>query len=173
MDNLAFCSDPNTWQENEDAYDELEFKWKQSHKTFDKLLKQVTGMSNTSTEAFKTMKELRDKLKSDIATISQDITNIQKVQDCLNAAQIALEKTGDKKNSFANFTQSETITLDKIVPADYYSTVCTTHLLQDIVCHDDCGLEFTEQTGDTEVFSSCACMSDDGSCTECDCGPER
>ena len=172
MDNQAFCSDPYTWQENEDAYEELEFKWKRSHKTFDKLLKQITEMSNTSTEAFKTMKELRNKLKADIATISQDITNIQKVQDSLNAAKIALEKTGDQRNSFANYIHTETITLDKIVSADYYSTVCTTHLLKDIICHEDCGLEFTEESGDTSIFSDCACMEDD-SCTECNCGPER
>jgi predicted CopG family antitoxin len=172
MDNQAFCSDPKTWQIDEDAYEELQLKWKQSHRTFDNLLKHITEMSNTSTQSFKNMKDLRNQLKADIATICQDIANIQKVQDSLDAAQKAAQKTGNQRNSFANYSKAETITLKTIVPATYHSTVCTTHLPQDIICHQHCGLEFTQQSGN-DYFSGCACMGGGKTCTKCECGPHR
>ncbi|CAG8587008.1 2974_t:CDS:2 [Paraglomus occultum] len=102
---------------------------------------------------------------------NKDIANIQQIQDALDAAQQALQVTGDQKNSFANYTKSETITLKKIVPANYHSTVCVTHLREDIICHDGCGLEFTDTSG-TDYFRHCLCIGSDSICTQCGCGPE-
>ncbi|PKB93224.1 hypothetical protein RhiirA5_441966, partial [Rhizophagus irregularis] len=37
-----------------------------------------------------------------------------------------------------------------------------------IICHENCGLEFTGGSG-TTTFNSCACMGGDGKCTKCGC----
>ncbi|CAG8553431.1 7482_t:CDS:2 [Acaulospora morrowiae] len=171
MDNQAFGTDPQIWKNDFEERKLVQIHWSQSFRTIDDLLRTITELSNTSTDAFKRMKALRDKIKTEITKITQDIANIQQVQDALDAAQQALQVTGDQKNSFANYTKTENITLKKIVPASYHSTVCVTHLREDIICHDHCGLEFKD-TSDTSHFRHCACMGDDVMCTECGCGPQ-
>jgi hypothetical protein len=172
MDNQAFCTDPHVWKDDEDERHTVQFHWDKSIRTIDSLLMAITEMSSTSTQAFENMKNYRDKIKSEIARVTQDIANIQKVQDSLDAAQRALQNSGDKKNSFSNFVTSETMTLTKIVGASYHSTVCTLHLKSNIICHDNCGLEFQNSSG-TDHFKYCACMGSNDICDECGCGPLR
>ena len=132
----------------------------------------IIELYSTSIQALINMKNLRNRIKSEITKVTQDITNIQKVQDSLDAAQKALQKTGNKKKSFANYTKTETIKLKKIVNADYHSTVCTLHLKQNIICHDRCGLEFMHSSG-TDHFVNCYCMGPNNICNQCKCGPRR
>ncbi|PKC50178.1 hypothetical protein RhiirA1_489064, partial [Rhizophagus irregularis] len=77
MDNQIFCADPQIWLNDEDEYSTVKHQWDKSFKTFSNLLKIITEMNATSTEAFTTMRELRNKIKSEIVTISQTTTNIQ------------------------------------------------------------------------------------------------
>ncbi|GBC06346.1 hypothetical protein RclHR1_06780010 [Rhizophagus clarus] len=170
MDNQAFCTDPQVWKNDEDERPNVQFNWDKSFKTIDNLLMAITEMSSTSTQAFQNMKNYRDRIKSEIAKVTQDIANIQKVQDSLDAAQKALQKTGDQKKSFANYTETESIKIKKIVNASYHSTVCALHLKDNIICHNHCGLEF-ENTSGTNYFSSCSCMGPNGLCSKCGCGP--
>src|SRR6266542_721045 len=137
MDNQAFCTDPQIWKNDDDERPTVQYHWDKSLRTIDNLLISITEMSSTSTQAFEKMRNYRDKIKSEITKVTQDIANIQKVQDSLDAAQKALQKTGDQKKSFANYTKTETIKLKKIVKADYHSTVCTLHLKENIICHDN------------------------------------
>ncbi|CAB4490857.1 hypothetical protein RhiirA1_524305 [Rhizophagus irregularis] len=170
MDNQVFCTDPQIWLNDEDEYSIVEHQWNKSFKTFDNLLKMITEMNATSTKAFTTMRDLRNKIKSEIATISQTTTNIQQIQDKLEAAYKALQKTGDKRNSFSNYTRTKTITVTNPVKMsnNTKNTVCTTHQRSGIICHENCGLEFTGGSG-TTTFNSCACMGGDGKCTKCGC----
>ncbi|GBC49656.2 uncharacterized protein OCT59_000121 [Rhizophagus irregularis] len=168
MDNQVFCTDPQIWLNDEDEYSIVQHQWNKSFKTFDNLLKMITEMNATSTKAFTEMRDLRNKIKSEIATISQTTTNIQQIQDKLEAAYIALQKTGDKKNSFSNYTTTETITITVPVETSIINTVCTTHQRSGIICHKDCGLEFTGNSGTTN-FNGCYCMGSDNKCTECGC----
>ncbi|GBB85365.1 hypothetical protein RclHR1_11910001 [Rhizophagus clarus] len=170
MDNQAFCTNPQIWKNDEDERPNVQYNWDKSLKTIDNLLMTITEMSSTSTQAFQNMKNYRDRIKSEITKVTQDIANIQKVQDSLDAAQKALQKTGDQKKSFANYTKTESIKLKKIVNASYHSTVCTLHLKDNIICHDHCGLEFKNTSG-TNHFSGCYCMGSNGLCKECGCGP--
>lgn len=174
MDNQSFCNDPNKWAEDEDAYDEMQWKWNQSLRTIDKLLTQIANMANITTQSFTNMKELRNELKAQLAIICQDIANIQKVQNSLDGAQKALKTSDDQKKQFSNYTKNETLTLNKIVAANYHSTVCTTHMPQNIICHQGCGLEFREQLG-ANHFSGCWCMNRGRIVTYriCGCGPYK
>ena len=174
MDNQAFCTDPRVWKDDEDERHTVQFHWDKSIRTIDSLLKTVTELSSTSTQAFENMKNFRDKIKSEIARVTQDIANIQQLQDSLDAAQKALQKTGDQKKSFANYTKTETIKLKEIKnDASYHSTVCTIHLTKgNIICHDHCGLEFTQSSGNN-YFGGCYCMGPDKKCRHCGCGPLR
>ncbi|PKC61493.1 hypothetical protein RhiirA1_524304 [Rhizophagus irregularis] len=173
MDNQVFCTDPQIWLNDEDEYSIVEHQWNKSFKTFDNLLKMITEMNATSTKAFTTMRDLRNKIKSEIATISQTTTNIQQIQDKLEAAYKALQKTGDKRNSFSNYTRTKTITVTNPVKMsnNTKNTVCTTHQRSGIICHENCGLEFTSSSG-TNTFSGCAVcalMVSDGKCAKCGC----
>ncbi|CAB4389893.1 unnamed protein product [Rhizophagus irregularis] len=170
MDNQAFCTNPQIWKNDEDERPNVQFNWDKSARTIDNLLMSITELSSTSTQAFQNMKNYRDKIKSEITKVTQDIANIQQVQDSIDAAQKALQKTGNQKNNFANYTKTETIKLKKIVNASYHSTVCILHLKDSIVCHDNCGLEFNNSSG-TSYFSGCFCMGSDGICNQCGCGP--
>ncbi|GBB99715.1 hypothetical protein RclHR1_03600011 [Rhizophagus clarus] len=170
MDNQVFCADPQIWLNDEDEYSTVKHQWDKSYKTFDNLVKIITEMSATSTKAFTTMKELRDKIKSEIVTISQTTTNIQKIQDKLEAAYMALKKTGIQRDSFANYTTTETITVQKPVQLDTKNTLCTTHMREGIICHENCRLEFTHESG-TNNFIHCRCMGTDGKCSVCGCEP--
>ncbi|RGB32832.1 hypothetical protein C1646_762420 [Rhizophagus diaphanus] len=173
MDNQVFCTDPQIWLNDEDEYSFVQHQWNKSFKTFDNLLKMITEMNATSTKAFATMRDLRNKIKSEIATISQTTTNIQQIQDNLEAAYKALQKTGDKRNSFSNYTRTKTITVTNSVKMsnNTKNTVCTTHQRSGIICHENCGLEFTSSSG-TFTFSGCAVcarMVSDGKCAKCGC----
>jgi hypothetical protein len=172
MDNRAFCTDPRVWNDDDSERHLVQIHWDNSIKTIDNLLMEVTQLSSTSTQAFENMKKLRDSIKSGIAKVIQDIANIQKVRENLDAAQKALQQNGDKKKSFANYTTTQSITLKKIVPASYYSTLCSRHFTDDIVCHDNCGLEFQNASG-TNHFKDCACMGSNQLCKQCGCGPQR
>ena len=173
MDNQAFCTDPRIWKDDKEERDTVQNNWDKSIRTINSLLMTITELSSTSTKAFEDMKNYRDRIKSEIARVTQDIANIQQVQDSLDAAQKALQKTGDQKKSFANYTKTETIKLKEIVRASYHSTVCTIHLTKgDIICHDGCGLEFTKNSG-TDYFRSCYCMGSNDKCNVCGCGPHR
>jgi hypothetical protein len=173
MDNQAFCTDPRIWKHDEEERCTVQHNWDKSIRTIDNLLMTVTEMSSTSTKAFEDMRNFRDRIKSEIARVTQDIANIQQVQDSLDFAQQALQKTGDQKKSFSNYTKTETIKLKKIVNASYHSTVCTIHLTKgNIICHDNCGLEFKNNSG-TDYFKGCYCMGPDKKCKICGCGPLR
>ncbi|CAG8615817.1 6830_t:CDS:2, partial [Scutellospora calospora] len=113
MDNQFFCTNPQVWKDDDDERITVEFNWKKSNNTINKLLETIADLSSTSTKAFENMKEFRNRIKSEIVKVTQDIANIQKVQDSLEAAQKALQKTGNQKNSFANYTKSESITIKK------------------------------------------------------------
>ncbi|CAG8535757.1 7569_t:CDS:2 [Ambispora leptoticha] len=171
MDNQAFCTNPEIWKDDESERHTVQFHWDKSIKTIGNLLKEITKLSATSTQAFENMRDFRNKIKSEIVKVTQDIANIQKVQDALDAAQKALQKTGDQKKSFANYTKTESIKLKKIVRVDYHSTVCTLHLTKDIVCHEGCGLSEVTVSG-TDHFLSCYCMGSNQLCKECGCGPK-
>ncbi|CAG8789804.1 10457_t:CDS:2, partial [Dentiscutata erythropus] len=125
-------------------------------------------MSATSTQAFETMRQYRNKIKSEIVKVTQDIANIQQIQDRLEVAQKALQKTDDQKKAFSNYTTSETITLRKIVNADFHSTVCTLHLKDNLICHENCELEMESASGN-DHFAACSYMGC-GRCLVCDCG---
>ncbi|CAG8610675.1 21950_t:CDS:2, partial [Gigaspora rosea] len=170
MDNQFFCTDPEVWKDDEDERFNVEHHWTKSINTINRLLETITDLSSTSTKAFENMRDYRNKIKSEIAKVTQDIANIQKVQDCLEAAQKALQKSGNQKNSYANYTKTETITLDKIVNSSYHSTVCTLHLKDNIICHDHCSLEMESSSG-TDHFVGCACMGSNNICNHCNCGP--
>ncbi|CAG8444966.1 14445_t:CDS:2 [Acaulospora morrowiae] len=170
MDNQAFCTNPQVWKHDEDERHTVQFHWDKSIRTIDNLLVSITELSSTSTQAFEQMKSYRNKIKSEIAKVTQDISNIQQVQDSLEAAQKALQKTGDKKNSFSNYTKTETMSIKKFVNVDYYSTVCTLHFKNEIICHQNCGLEFESNHG-TDHFRWCSCMGSNYLCIECGCGP--
>ncbi|RIB17851.1 hypothetical protein C2G38_2186207 [Gigaspora rosea] len=169
MDNQAFCSDPSIWKNDEDEREVVELNWDRSFRAINDLLETVTDMSATSTQAFETMRQYRNKIKSEIAKVTQDIANIQQVQDRLEAAQRALQKTEDQKAAFANYTTTETITLKKIVQSNFHSTVCTLHLTDNIICHEGCGLEMLSSSG-TDHFLGCYCMSGGTTCSQCGCG---
>ncbi|CAG8521432.1 4312_t:CDS:2, partial [Dentiscutata heterogama] len=111
MDNRFFCTDPEVWNDDDERVD-VEHNWKRSINTIDRLLVTITELSSTSTKAIENMKNYRNRIKYEIAKMTQDIANIQQVQDSLEAAQKALQKTGDQKNSYSIYTKTETITLD-------------------------------------------------------------
>jgi len=172
MDNQAFCTDPKIWKGDEDERLTVQLNWNKSNKTIDHLITEILQLSSTSTRAFEEMKKFRDNIKSELAKVTQDIANIQKVQDSLDAAQKALQQTGDQKKSFANYTTTQNITLKSIVKANYHSTVCTMHFKKDIVCHNNCGLEFESSSGSNH-FEGCYCMGSNHLCKVCGCGPAR
>ncbi|CAG8602352.1 22880_t:CDS:2, partial [Gigaspora rosea] len=167
MDNQFFCTDPEVWKYDEDERFIVEHHWAKSINTINRLLETITELSPTSTKAFENMRDYRDKIKSEIAKVTQDIANIQKVQDSLEAAlktaQKALQKSGDLKNSYANYTKTETITIDKIVTANYHSTVCNLHLKDNIICHENCEPKMELSSG-TDFFANCACMGPNNIC---------
>ncbi|RIB24000.1 hypothetical protein C2G38_2071145 [Gigaspora rosea] len=167
MDNQFFCTDPEVWKDDEDERFNIEHHWKKSINTINILLETITELSSTSTKAFENMRDYRNKIKSEIAKVTQDIANIQKVQDNLEAAQKALQKSGDQKNSYANYTKTETITIDKIVNANYRSTVCVLHFKDNIICHEYCE---PKMVSGTDFFVDCACMGTGSICRVCNCG---
>jgi hypothetical protein len=174
MDNQAFCFNPQIWKDDEEERGIVQYNWDKSIKTIDSLLMKITELSSTSTQSFEDMKNYRDRIKSEIARVTQDITNIQQIQNSLqnslDAAQRALQKSENQKKSFSNYTRTETIRRKKIVSASYYSTVCTLHLKDGIICHEDCGEgEFESESG-TNYFKSCHCMGPDNKCISCGCG---
>ncbi|PKY19794.1 hypothetical protein RhiirB3_523784 [Rhizophagus irregularis] len=170
MDNQIFCADPQILLNDDDEYSTVKHQWDKSFKTFSNLLKIIPEMNDTLTKTFTKMRELRNKIKSEIVTISQITTNIQQVQDKLEAAYKALQKTGDQKNSFANYTTTEEITIKKPIQKDTKDTLCTTHMRDGIICHENCQLEFNFESGSNN-FISCSCMGQDGKCRICGCEP--
>ncbi|RHZ63161.1 hypothetical protein Glove_332g8 [Diversispora epigaea] len=169
MDNQAFCTDPQVWKKDEEEHHTVQFHWDKSIKTIDNLLKAITELSSTSTQVFVTMKNYRDDLKAKIVQVCQNIKNIQNVQQALDAAQKALHETGKEKNSFANYTQSQTVVNTKDVKLGHHNTVCTLHR-KTIICHENCGLEFVGSTGNGQ-FKNCYCMGSNNKCRKCQCGP--
>ncbi|PKK66345.1 hypothetical protein RhiirC2_36015 [Rhizophagus irregularis] len=170
MDNQIFCADPQIWLNDDDEYSTVKHQWDKSFKTFSNLLKIIPEMNDTLTKAFTKMRELRNKIKSEIVTISQITTNIQQVQDKLEAAYKALQKTGDQKNSFANYTTTEEITIKKPIQKDTKDTLCTTHMRDGTICHENCQLEVNFESGSSH-FIRCSCMGQDGKCRICGCEP--
>ncbi|CAG8669174.1 4190_t:CDS:2, partial [Dentiscutata erythropus] len=171
MDNRFFCTDPEVWNDDNDERVDVEHNWKRSINSIDRLLVTITELSSTSTKAFENMKDYRNRIKSEIAKVTQDIANIQQVQDSLEAAQKALQKTGNQKNSYSNYTKTETVTLDKMVDAGYHSTICDNHYKNNIICHERCGLEMETRLG-TNNLVHCSCMGSNDICTKCNCGPK-
>ncbi|CAG8671244.1 10121_t:CDS:2, partial [Racocetra fulgida] len=160
---------PDNLMGDNEARSEITQHWNKSITTINKLLETVTELAVVSTKAFELMRDLRNRIKSEIAKVTQDIANIQQVQDRLEAAQKALQKAGDQKKAFSNYTTSETITLKKIVESNKHSTVCTLHLKDDVICHENCSLSKETRQG-TNHFVSCYCMGGGNKCRQCGCG---
>ncbi|CAG8831377.1 26991_t:CDS:2, partial [Gigaspora margarita] len=152
MENQFFCTDPEVWKDDEDERFNVEHHWKKSINTINRLLETITELSPTSTKAFENMIDYKNKIKSEFAKVTQDITKIQKVQDCLEAAQKVLQKSGDLKNSYANYTKTETINIDKIVDANYHNN---------IICHEYCEPNFG-----IDHFDGGCCMGPNNICRE-------
>ncbi|CAG8640345.1 24819_t:CDS:2 [Gigaspora margarita] len=92
-------------------------------------------------ERFDVEKNYRNKIKFEIAKVTQDIVD---------------------SNEF-KITKTVTITLDIIVNSNYYSIVFTLHLKDSIVCHVNCELGMESNSG-TDHFIHCSCMGTNNKC---------
>eukprot|EP01004_Peranema_trichophorum_P002872 NODE_1899_length_1762_cov_156.906040_g1615_i0.p1 GENE.NODE_1899_length_1762_cov_156.906040_g1615_i0~~NODE_1899_length_1762_cov_156.906040_g1615_i0.p1 ORF type:complete len:518 (+),score=55.47 NODE_1899_length_1762_cov_156.906040_g1615_i0:60-1556(+) len=170
MDNSAFSKDPVLWRDDHELREEVEENWRRSLRTCGSLVKLVSGMQQTSTIAFQTMREKRDNIKKDISALMCDIKKLHKTQELLEALQIGLSKNEQDMKNYENFKKSEQVTFMDVVPCSYHSTVCMTHISEKVICHDHCGLNEVSSHGNSAHFSGCACMNG-STCTKCGCGP--
>jgi len=95
---------------------------------------------------------------------------LNKVQEKLEAAKTGLQNTAEDQKKYKSFKTTETVTKMEFEDTDKHSTFCQLHSSDNIVCHENCGVEFSG-LGDTKL-SECACMSKTlpKLCTKCGCG---
>nr|CAG8583174.1 5627_t:CDS:2 [Entrophospora candida] len=157
MDNQAFCNDPTTRPRSGFGHQVLKLQWKNSKSTINDMLIKFSLPLSKPAEHFRKMKPLRNQIKFELFEAAVNIANIQKV----------LDKIKEKEESHADI--NEEIPLEKIVPANYHSTVCIIHT--DLICHDRCYLNRTVEHGKNIPFNHCACMNSKKICEKCGCGP--
>jgi len=157
MDNQAFCNNPSTRTKSDYDRQVLRLHWKNSKKTINDMLIKFSRPFSQPTEHFRKMSPLRDQIKFKLFEASTKIANIQKV----------LDQIKEKEKSHEDINKE--ITLEKIVSADYHSTICIIH--KDVICHDRCYLNRTVEHGKHIPFNSCACMNIKKTCKKCGCGP--
>ncbi|CAG8500772.1 17103_t:CDS:2 [Dentiscutata erythropus] len=94
MDNQAFCTDPQKWEDLEER-EMIQLKWDISNRTIEKILNSIKSMTTTSINSFSYMKTLRDNIKKEILKITQNMDMIKKInvksvtiQNSLNAIEI-------------------------------------------------------------------------------------
>ncbi|CAG8665865.1 9491_t:CDS:2 [Gigaspora margarita] len=100
MDNQAFCTNSQTWENDSETHEMFQLKWNISNKTMKKVLESVECMTATSINSFSYMKTLRDNIKKDINKIIQSMTMIQKIKDKSIEVQTSLNEIKTRQTIF-------------------------------------------------------------------------
>lgn len=165
MNNSAFSQNPKNWTDTTI----LDLEWDKSMQTCDDISTFVTKMSKVSTNDFKSIKAIRNKVKSLLHDAKLKIQNLQKVQEEYELAMAAMQKYSASAEQFKDYTVKKTVQKFELVDAPYHSTICSECSK---VCHDHCGLNEISDRGSNQ-FVSCSCMGNgDGNkdiCNKCGC----
>ncbi|CAF3940745.1 unnamed protein product, partial [Rotaria sp. Silwood1] len=161
MQNAAFCSDPNEWDES--TMEALEIDWNQSMEEIAIIVEKIDSFQATSVEEFTKVKEIRNQIKALMHTVRLQITEIQRMQDEIAMFEEALKQANEGIVTFNNYSTHRTVEKIEIVDAPYHSTLCQNC---NHVCHDQCQLDETSIVG-AQIFKRCQAMDSSGNCTQC------
>ena len=161
MKNSAFSSDPNKW----DAEDrqELEADFQSSLKTIETMLLRLSDFAAISSRDFRSIFELRNKVKEVLHKAQTDMMRLQHVLEQLNRAEESMKRHNSNAEQFQNYTQRKVIVSKELVDAPYHSTICSQCTS---MCHKQCGLNEISQKGDN-AFKNCAAFGGNDNCHVC------
>ncbi|RIB17852.1 P-loop containing nucleoside triphosphate hydrolase protein [Gigaspora rosea] len=100
MDNRAFCTNPQIWEEDLEEREMIQLKWNISNRTMEKILESIKCMTATSINSFSYMKTLRDNIKKEICKITQNMAMIQKIKDKSQEVQSSLNEIETRQTVF-------------------------------------------------------------------------
>ncbi len=182
MQNSLFSTDPATWKSDSKKKKSIQRDWEDSMEVIQDFLKTIASLKATSTEAFKKMQENRNQIKSQITSLTLDVQNLNQLQEKLEAAQKGLKDTEEDRKKYENYKKKEKVKQVALVAAEFHSTLCMQHIKDNMICHENCGLEYTggqvsAYNNNTKVhkaghssLSGCACMNGTSTCHVCSCG---
>jgi len=170
MQNSLFSNPPDKWKSNNKNIKLIKGDWEDSIETIEHVLSTIQSMEATSTKAFEEMQRNRNMIKSQITSLTMDVQNLNEMQEQLKAAQKGLKDTEEDRKKYENFKKKEKMQTISLVDAEYHSTLCMQHIKENKICHDQCGLEYT-QTAGHQTLTGCACMGGGTICTVCGCDP--
>jgi len=168
MQNSIFSCNPAIWKNKPKIERRVQEDFEDSMEALKKVMTTIDSMQATSTAAFKAMQDKRNQIKSKIASIVLDIQHLNELQEKIEAAKKGLTDTEEDRKKYANWKSKTTVPKTQLVPSETHSTFCMNCVGKNIVCHDKCGLEYTQGQG-APTLSKCTCMSGGSSCTVCKC----
>ena len=166
MQNNAFSNDLRLTG-SEKLWKKLSNEWLDSMETLKQLIELCKNMTEGSAADFFKMKFERENLQHVANDVISDTINLFQAIEAINDTEIRMKEAELNIESNKDFKKMQTIKVQKKTKMNYYSTICTEHMLTKI-CHEKCGLELCEATSETH-FQSCNASAGNGFCRVCNC----
>lgn len=102
FENSLFAADPSTWTEYDKQFKRLE--WDASKAQLHRLRVALSGFGDRSVAVFQEMREARHRIKVELANVTEEFNDLQKVIDDLEEHGTKLANAKDRAEAYQNFT---------------------------------------------------------------------
>ncbi|KXJ80558.1 hypothetical protein RP20_CCG024492 [Aedes albopictus] len=134
MNNSALSRPINTWIDDPEKFDEIEYAWKKSMKTLEQMVKKITQLGHVASDAFGEMRKKKNEIKSKLNAQINDMRKLYVLQNKLTDLQHAENIASISVSSYSNYRQNTAIEIVDMLPTPYINVLCKNHRAW-VCCH--------------------------------------
>nr|XP_019549064.2 uncharacterized protein LOC109419265 [Aedes albopictus] len=162
MNNSALSTPVDTWIDDTEKFEEIEYGWKKSMRTIDQMVKQITQLGHVASDAFGEMRKKKSDIKSKLNAQINDMRKLYVLQNKLTDLQHAENIASISVSSYSNYKANTAVEFLEHEPTSYSNVLCKNHL--HVVCCHDC------DRGSFWPMSFCQAFAPKTTCKSCGCG---
>lgn len=169
MNNSALSKPKEQWESNERMFRGLRNDWEDSMAEIKNLVKRVKELGNKATNAFKEMREKRNKIRLELHKILNEVKKLQSLHDELGSLQIAEQNATVDMGKYSNFIKHKEVEYTEMVPDVCTNVICSSH---STICCTDTGLSLLEpgKSIKTLLFTVHSYLAE---CSTCKCSHDK
>ena len=167
FDNRAFSTDPSSWHAlNGYQRQLLELSWGVSMSSMYDLMERVRFFNPADADSFERLMRIRHEIKQEIATLLNEIKQLDQVKVAMAAAQQAATRAQSQAQLSSAYMTQEVIEIDEKQATPYHNTLCQMHKHN---CHVECQLnEDVSSSLGAAFLVQCQCMDEHTrGCNQC------
>nr|XP_019548067.2 uncharacterized protein LOC109418336 [Aedes albopictus] len=135
MNNSALSTPKESWIDDAEKFDEIEYGWKKSMRTIDRMMKQITQLGHVASDAFGEMRKKKSDIKSKLNAQINDMRKLYVLQNKLTDLQHAENIASISVSSYSNYKENTAVEYMDMESTSYVNVLCKNHP-NNVCCHD-------------------------------------